>query len=109
MKTLSVKNNFRWRDKSGSFHNPSEMETRHLFYILRMIWNHSMPENLRIVPYIAYKFIDFYSVEYMSNAVKAIGEELLTRNDINPKWRNEIDFMASHFIDRPASIGELAL
>ena len=109
MKTLSMKNDFRWRDQSGNFHNPNEMETRHLFYTLRMIWNHTMPENLRITSYIAHEFIDFYSATYMSNAVKAIGRELLTRNDIKLQWRNELDFMASHFIDRPVSIGELAL
>lgn len=100
-------NDFRWRDQSGIFHHPNEMETRHLFYTLRMIWNHTMPERVRMTPYRAHEFIDFYTVTYMESAVKAIGSELFTRNDITPQWRKELDFMASHFT--PIPLGELTL
>ncbi|NJM13725.1 MAG: hypothetical protein HC889_19395 [Synechococcaceae cyanobacterium SM1_2_3] len=63
-----------------------------------------MPETVRMTPYAPHEFMDFYTVTYMESAVKAIGSELLTRNDITPQWRKELDFMASHFIDRPVAL-----
>ena len=60
-----------------------------------------------MTPYRAHEFIDFYTVTYMESAVKAIGSELFTRNDITPQWRKELDFMASHFT--PIPLGELTL
>ena len=90
-------NDFRWRDQSGIFHDPRLMETRHLFYVLRMIWNHTMPEDMKVTPYVKHEFTDFYSVPYLANAVKVIGKELLTRTDITPQWKKQLEFMESHF------------
>lgn len=100
---------WQWRDKRGFFYCPYDMQTRHLFYTFRMIWNHSMPDEVRIKPYQHYVFSSFYTPEYMKEAIRFMGHELFKRTDIKPQWRNELDFMASHFIDRPVSIGELTL
>ncbi len=88
---------FRWRDAGGNYHAPESMETRHLFYTLRMIWNHSMPEVWRIQPFRLYRFQPFYTEEYMRSAITAIGKELLSRPDLLPSWKAQIDFMASRF------------
>jgi hypothetical protein len=32
---------FMWKDDDDVFHDPERMETRHIFFTLRMIWNHS--------------------------------------------------------------------
>lgn len=73
---------FQWRDCHGEFHSPTEMETRHLFFTLKMIWNHSAPEHMKLKPYKKYSFGPGYTAEYMRKAVKALSAELKTRNNI---------------------------
>ena len=72
---------FQWLDQYGQRHYPKNMETRHLFYTLRMIWNHSAPEELKLKPYIKHTFSTFYTPEYMRNAIKALMAELSKRDD----------------------------
>ena len=72
---------FQWRTRTGEFLDPKQMEARHLFYTLRMIWNHSAPEELKIRPYKRYRFSVFYTPEYMKKAVHALMNELSTRID----------------------------
>ncbi len=107
---------WKWKESNGPDHVPSEMETRHLFYTLRMIWNHTMPESVRFHPYQHYAFSAFYTPEYLQQAIHFIGHELLNRPDIKPKWQAELASMAEHFADRPPEalvtdlkVGELAL
>ena len=85
--------NFRWRDRHGNWFNPREMETRHVFYTLRMIWNHSAPEHLKLKPYNRYRFGKPYTTEYMRLAVRALLAELRTRMDLAPLWLEELNFM----------------
>lgn len=84
---------FRWRDARGRFHSPARMATRHLFYTLRMIWNHTMPEHVKLRPYHEYEFSADYTVEYMRDAVFALGAALLSRPDLDPRWQRELDQM----------------
>lgn len=78
---------FKWRDKNGNCHNLEDMETRHLFFTLRMIWNHTVKECFRIEPYKAYQFSSFYAGKYMGDAVKAISGELAKRNDLTEYFK----------------------
>lgn len=73
---------FLWRTRAGEDLRVNEMETRHLFYTLKMIWNHSAPEEFKIKPYKKYIFSDFYTNEYILKAVKAMIYELRKREDI---------------------------
>jgi hypothetical protein len=82
---------FQWRDRKGNFHFPHLMETRHLFYTVRMIWNHTMP--YKIHPYIRYSFGKFYTKAYMVMTVKVMVRELSRRHDIAPQWQADIDIM----------------
>ena len=76
---------FKWRDKRGGFHKPSNMQTRHVYYTLRMIWNHSAPDYARVTPYRHYThFNEYYTPEYMGRTVKAMFAEIQTRNDPQP-------------------------
>ena len=88
--------NFKWRDKRGQFHKPKNMETRHIFYTLRMIWNHSMPEEAKIRPYREYDFNPFYTKEYMQFAVLALAMELSDRYDLSFKSQNQLQFMLDY-------------
>lgn len=75
---------FMWKDRENQFHLIHEMDTKHLFFTLRMIWNHYTPIQMRIEPYKKYKIGTFYSKEYISDAIKHITRELGTRNDLTP-------------------------
>lgn len=91
---------WKWKDTHDSYHAPSEMETRHLFYTLRMIWNHTMTESIRLYPYKEYAFSPFYTPEYLQQAIHFIGYELLNRPDIKLKWKADLASMAKHFAKR---------
>jgi hypothetical protein len=81
-------------------HFVDEMETRHLFYTLRMIWNHSMPEEARSPSYKRYTFGAFYTPWYMGDAIRAIIPELQTRADLTSAWRAEIDRWEAYLASR---------
>lgn len=90
---------WQWRDRDGNMHDPSSMETRHLFYTLRMIWNHSMPlevgHNVR-----RYRFGPHYSPGYMAQGIRFIGSELMTRTDLTPTMISELRQMARFLFNR---------
>lgn len=79
---FEVSTDFKWRDRRGQFHYPKDMETRHLFFTVRMIWNHTVPDMYQIKPFERYNFSSFYTSFYMGQAVRNILSELSTRNDL---------------------------
>jgi hypothetical protein len=83
---------FLWRDRHGERHLPAHMETRHLFYTLRMIWNNTMPASARL-PGNLYSFGPTYTREYMLGAIVAIVPELATRKNMTPEWRQQLQHM----------------
>ena len=91
---------FQWRSREGVFHRIDQMKTRHLFYAVRMIWNHSMPENARSQSYIKYDFSPFYTEDYMRRALSAMCPELLQRTDLTPFQKAEIDRWRAYFCNR---------
>ena len=84
-------NKFRWRDREGEFHDIEQMDTRHLFNTVRMIWNHSMPEAVRSTSYKRYTFSPFYTQAYMEYAIRHICRELWSRTDMTDVQREEIE------------------
>lgn len=82
-----------WRTQQGNFMLPSEMETRHLFYTLRMIWNHKMPEVARFPAYQQYEFSAFYTDVYFRQAILFLTEELAQRDNMIPQWKADLDHM----------------
>ncbi|MBU0801381.1 MAG: hypothetical protein KKA05_10340 [Alphaproteobacteria bacterium] len=87
---------FQWRTSEGLMLKPSSMVTRHLFYTLRMIWNHSVPERCRVGKSIRlYTFGEFYTADYMRLAVRFIGTELMGRDDLADWQRRELFEIAS--------------
>lgn len=85
----------RWIDAQGRHWLVSEMETRHLFYTLRMIWNNRMPVPVPDNP----KFYRFnpktHSDEYLSEMLTVIASELFERDDISPWFQSQLDWMKS--------------
>jgi hypothetical protein len=87
---------FKWRDHNGEFHNPKDMHTRHVYYTLRMIWNHSAPAEYTIKPFIKYNFSSFYTTEYVIAAVNVLLKELSRRNNLAPEWSKGINHMSKN-------------
>lgn len=87
---------FKWKDKKGNFHSPKDMSTQHLFFTFRMIWNHTAPEDMRIEPYQRYSFDDFYTAEYIADAIRAISSELSKREDLKPYFKKCLDIIKGH-------------
>lgn len=82
---------FLWKDRNDVYHEPKQMATRHLFYTLCMIWNHSVPYSMRTHDFIAYDFGGFYTVNYMAKAVINLYEELKTRQDMTEDWKSKLN------------------
>lgn len=102
MSTLSttsakpVATTFKWCDRTGVVHEPKAMATRHLFYTLRMIWNHTMPAPAHTPGgFTLYAFGPHYTVPYLKEAIKHLAGELATRDDIQPAWLAELDRMGN--------------
>ena len=88
---------FKWRERTGTRVLVTEMPTRHLFFTLRMIWNHTMPMKARLRPYREYTFGPVYTQEYLQTAVKEIYTELRTRADLKPHWQQDLQRMQNYF------------
>lgn len=87
-----------WKDRENNRHRPADMKTSHVFFTLRMIWNHSMPEEVHVGGTVnRYRFGPFYTVEYMKRAVVELVSELDKRNDLAPHLKMQLDQMKSHF------------
>lgn len=83
---------FKWRDRGGKFHPVNKMETRHLFYTLTLIWNHTT-EDLKLPGRIYDSLGAYYTSDYVMEAAKAIAAELATRKGISRDWQGKINLM----------------
>ena len=95
-RALSTAYKFEWKDRNNNFYYVEDMATRHLFYTLRMIWNHVMPKEARLLPYKMYKFGEFYTEVYLIDAIINIYYELIKRPDIMPAWRADLEHMYNY-------------
>lgn len=84
---------FIWRDRNHSIHHPEIMSTDQLFYTLRMVWNHHMPEEAKLHPYYRYTFDDFYTDAYLTDAINAFTAELTKRAHLSYGMRLRLSHM----------------
>lgn len=89
--------NFVWRTGNNQCIPPVAMETKHIFYTLRMIWNHHMPEDAKIRPYKVYAHLGkTYTKEYLQCAIERLSAELATRSDLYPGLQDQLDQMTEY-------------
>lgn len=86
---------FVWRQTGGDFIAPADMRTGHLFNTLKMIWNNSAPFEMRLHPIRLYHFCGYYTVDYMTQAVKALVAELAVR-DLTGHQANQLLCIRQH-------------
>lgn len=92
---------FVWKGKDQRTYAPDDMATGHLFNTISMIWNHSMPEQVRTHNYIRYQFGSFYTLDYMMQAVRVMLPILLRRPDLSPFQRSRLLYMHNCLIKNP--------
>ena len=101
-----------WRSRDGSHQAPKTMETRHLFYTVRMIWNHTMPVQAQTATFKRYAFGPRYTKEYMLEAIRVMVPELGTRTDLTPGWTAElqqmVDWLAGQQLTQPETNTSIA-
>ena len=85
------------------------METRHLFHVLRMVWNNFMPARMRIGTVHLYRFGRAYTRAACCRAISRIGSEVLRRPDLTHDQRAQLDEMARWFLPEQKAIGERKL
>lgn len=95
-KPKQLANPFRWRDRHGQFHDLHKMETRHLHYTLRMIWNNFMSIDAQFPNANLYEFNAFYTDEYFKQAIVNLAKELSTRNNLTAQWKRELQAMQDY-------------
>lgn len=69
----------------------TKMLTRHLYNCVRMLWNHTVPEQYRFERYTRYNMN--LDMSERNKAVKAMLEELKTRHDILPHEADDLNRM----------------
>jgi hypothetical protein len=84
---------FQWRDRNGRFYWPKDMETRHVFHTIRMIWNNRMPPHMSFADARFYHFGPSYSPEYLKTALIALWYDFEQRTNITPAMKRDIDWM----------------
>ena len=87
-----------WRTRQGEYVQPCDMETRHLFFTLRMIWHNTMPRDAWVMaaPRL-YEFSPIYTDEYMHDAIWHLSVELAGRTDMTEDWARQLRQMVGYF------------
>lgn len=87
---------FIWETDKNEMVKPKDMATPHLFYTLRMIFNHSMPPLARVGDFNRRRNVPHWPLEYRLQAGNAMAEELRTRKDVEPWMKFEMQDMAEN-------------
>ena len=82
----AIAERFIWTTQTGQELAPADMRTSHLFYSLRMIFNHTAPAHLQIPGCKHYAEVDRWPRAYRRQAVAAFVAELARRKDTLPAW-----------------------
>ena len=93
----AVTKQFMWQDRDGDMHDPANMRTSHIFFCLRMIWNHTAPVEYRIEPYQRYALNPKrFTREYTAMAIRCLMTELSKRDDLTPYFIKCLRIMTGH-------------
>lgn len=98
-RTKAPKGPFLWLTHSGDLVKPANMATPHLYYAIRMLFNHTVPAKYRtpesVQEIIKYKDVPKWSVAYKKAAAKALRAEFDKRStrDLTQAMRDGVRWM----------------
>jgi hypothetical protein len=84
-----------WRTREGEILTPSEMKTSHLFNCVRMIFNHTAPDEMKLRPFKHWPGWDRAPSYQKRVCVTAFLRELLHRSDLGPEQIDQLRHMAA--------------
>lgn len=92
--TARLNGDFLWRTHRGDYVAVSGMDTNHLFYAFRMLFNHGVPPAFRVGGFIRRNDVFGWSREYKEQAFEALRNELIKREDeLGQDQKNELKDM----------------
>ena len=84
----------KWKTSAGSSTELTDMETSHLFYTIRLVWNSFMPRPLSVGTYKAVWFnTELYTSKYLTKLLPALYKELLARDNITDRHKQQLEDM----------------
>lgn len=92
---------FKWKTRDGRTYEIVKMTTTHLFNTISMIWNHSMPKDVRTHNFNQYAFGKSYTRDYMMTAVRLMLPELLARPDLSEFQLRRLQYMHACLLKNP--------
>jgi len=82
---------FVWYTHTGEAMDPEDMATPHVFYALRMVWNHSVPRVMKVGDGPNYPDVRRWCESYRKAAINTLASELSQRDDdLNEELRMEL-------------------
>lgn len=95
----------KWITSNGEQTALIDMDTRHLFYTLRLLYNSFMPRDLSIGTYKQSYFTpSLYTSKYLTQLTPAMYEELHSRADLSYFYRQQLaDMQIPHLLDAISS------
>jgi hypothetical protein len=92
---------FLWETHDGERMLLTKMATGHIFNAFRMLFNHTVPPAFRVGEFVRRGDVPFWPMNYITQAMAAFRVEFLSRDDIEPWMKHEMDDMhknAEHLI-----------
>jgi hypothetical protein len=90
---------FVWQTDKGKLLYPREMATEHLFYTIRMLFNHSVPPAFRVGQFKRHDNVFEWPLVYKEQAAAALREALQTRKtELTSDMRNEMTDMEANAV-----------
>jgi hypothetical protein len=81
----------KWIKSDGTAQNMTDLDTCHLFYTLRLVWNSMMPRPLSVGTFKSVLFKpDLYTSEYWSKCLPAMFNELHSRTDLPKRYKEQL-------------------
>lgn len=94
---VQVDPDFKWRLSGGNgVRRPQQMDTSHLFNVVKMIWNNRMPREWRVGAVKLYEFGPSHSDEYLKTSICHIMAELMQRSDLTREQVEILRVMHEH-------------
>jgi hypothetical protein len=86
---------FVWVDAGLNEHEIEKMQTSHLYYTLRIIWNYLCPENLVVDKKDDYELSEhsIYNKTLLRSGILRMKDELLKRSDLTEELKLKTEFM----------------
>jgi hypothetical protein len=86
-----IENPFVWKTHKGITYYPEQMETPHLFYSVRMLFNNVVPAPYRVGEFKSYPDIKTWSPGYLYAAMYALASELFNREDLDSDLADQLE------------------